>query len=97
MSWQLDPAHSLVEFTVRHMMVTNVRGKFEKFQVNVDFDESDPAAMTVDVTLDAASITRASPTAIITCARRISSTRPPTRRSPSRAPASRSWTLTTPA
>ena len=31
MAWQIDPAHSAIHFSVRHMMITNVRGEFEKF------------------------------------------------------------------
>ena len=39
-NWGLDPAHSEIEFAVRHMMVTTVRGQFHKFAVAVDFDEA---------------------------------------------------------
>lgn len=56
MSWQIDPAHSEINFTVRHMMISNVRGSFEKFSGTVDFDEENPANSTVDVRIDAASI-----------------------------------------
>ena len=30
--WTLDPGHSAVGFTVRHLMITNVRGEFERFR-----------------------------------------------------------------
>ena len=56
MSWTIDSAHSEVNFTVRHMMISNVRGRFEKFIGTVDFDESYPANTTVDVQIEAASI-----------------------------------------
>jgi polyisoprenoid-binding protein YceI len=56
MSWQIDPAHSEINFTVRHMMISNVRGGFEKFSGTVDFDEQTPANSKVDVQIDAASI-----------------------------------------
>ena len=56
MSWQIDPAHSEINVTVRHMMITNVRGRFEKFSGTIDFDEQTPANSTVDVQIDAASI-----------------------------------------
>ncbi len=56
MSWQIDSAHSEINFTVRHMMISNVRGRFEKFTGSVDFDEQTPANSTVDVTIDTASI-----------------------------------------
>ncbi len=56
MAWQIDNAHSQVEFSVRHMMISNVRGRFETFSGTVEFDEANPARSTVDVQIDAASI-----------------------------------------
>jgi polyisoprenoid-binding protein YceI len=56
MAWQIDPAHSEINFTVRHMMISNVRGRFEKFSGTVDFNEADPAQSSVDVQIEAASI-----------------------------------------
>jgi polyisoprenoid-binding protein YceI len=56
MSWKIDPSHSEVTFSVRHMMISNVRGRFEKFTGEVNFNEADPALSTVDVQIEAASI-----------------------------------------
>ena len=56
MSWTIDSAHSEVNFTVRHMMITNVRGRFDKFGGTIDFDEVNPANTRVDVQIEAASI-----------------------------------------
>ncbi len=56
MAWQIDPAHSEITFAVRHMMISTVRGRFEKFSGRVNFDEKNPAATTVDVQIEAASI-----------------------------------------
>ena len=56
MAWQIDPAHSEITFAVRHMMISTVRGRFEKFSGTVNFDEKNPAATTVDVQIEAASI-----------------------------------------
>lgn len=61
MSWKIDPAHSEVNFSVRHMMVSNVRGRFEKFSGTVDFNENDPAQSTVEVQIEAASINTREP------------------------------------
>ena len=55
-TWQLDAAHSEVQFSVRHMMLSKVRGSFERVSGTVDFNESDPAQSSVDVTIEAASI-----------------------------------------
>jgi polyisoprenoid-binding protein YceI len=42
-SYQIDPAHSLAGFTVRHMMVSNVSGAFSKLSGTVDFDPNHPS------------------------------------------------------
>jgi polyisoprenoid-binding protein YceI len=56
MAWQIDNAHSSINFTVRHMMIANVRGEFENFSGTIDLDEQTPANTTVDVQIEAASI-----------------------------------------
>jgi len=56
MNWNIDNAHSTVEFSVRHMMISTVRGRFERFTGSVDFNESDPSASSVDVKIEATSI-----------------------------------------
>jgi polyisoprenoid-binding protein YceI len=55
-TWTLDPAHSQIEFAVRHMMVTTVRGQFRKFAVDVEFDEQNPERSSVAAHIDASSI-----------------------------------------
>ncbi len=55
-TWTLDPAHSQVEFAVKHMMITTVRGRFDRFAAEVEFDEATPAASSVVAHIDAASI-----------------------------------------
>ncbi len=56
MSWKIDPAHSEINFTVRHMMISNVRGRFEAFTGTVEFDQQNPANSSVDVQIEAASV-----------------------------------------
>lgn len=56
MSWKIDPAHSEINFTVRHMMISNVRGRFEAFTGTVEFDQQNPVNSSVDVQIEAASI-----------------------------------------
>ena len=55
-TWTLDPAHSSVQFSVRHMMVSNVRGEFGKVGGTVTGDESKPTEAVITATIDAASI-----------------------------------------
>lgn len=56
MAWQIDPSHSEIQFSVRHMMISTVRGRFKKFSGTVDADEQNPTAARVQVQIDAASI-----------------------------------------
>ena len=55
-TWSIDADHSSVGFTVRHMMVSNVKGSFGTFSGTVEVDEKDSAGSKVAVTIDAASI-----------------------------------------
>jgi polyisoprenoid-binding protein YceI len=55
-AWDIDPAHSSVQFAVRHMMVSNVRGEFAKFAGKVYVDGKDYQNARVEVTIDANSI-----------------------------------------
>ncbi|HEV2169891.1 MAG TPA: YceI family protein [Candidatus Binatus sp.] len=55
-TWQIDPAHTNVEFTVRHMMISNVKGQFEKTSGTIAADGNDPASAKIDATIDASSI-----------------------------------------
>lgn len=56
MAFQLDKAHSSVDFTVRHMMISKVRGRFDAFDGTINLDPVNPEKTTVDVTIDANSI-----------------------------------------
>jgi len=55
-TWTIDPAHSLIEFAVRHLMITTVKGRFAGVEGTVQLDEADPAFADVDVRIDAATI-----------------------------------------
>lgn len=55
-TWSIDPVHSNVEFAVRHLMITTVKGRFTDVQGTVVTDEANPANGSVEVTIGAASI-----------------------------------------
>ena len=55
-TWQIDPAHSNVSFSVRHMMVSNERGEFTKVSGTVEGDEKAPTQAVINATIDATSI-----------------------------------------
>jgi len=55
-TWQIDPAHTNVEFTVRHMMISNVKGQFQKTAGTITVNGNDPATAKIDATIDATSI-----------------------------------------
>jgi len=59
--WTLDPGHSAVGFSVRHLMITNVRGEFERFRAEVSYDAAHPEATRIEATIDVASLNTREP------------------------------------
>src|ERR1700719_4694145 len=59
--WQIDPAHSAAHFSVRHLMISNVRGEFTKLSGSALLDPADPAKSTVEITIAAASVNTREP------------------------------------
>ncbi len=55
-TYHIDPAHSSVGFSVRHLMITRVNGVFEKFSGSMIYDPASPEKTTAEATIDAASI-----------------------------------------
>jgi polyisoprenoid-binding protein YceI len=55
-TWRLDPTHSSVEFSVKHMMMTTVRGRFKDVEATLTGDRDHPEAAGVEATIDVASI-----------------------------------------
>ena len=56
-TWAIDPVHSHVEFSVRHMMVSTVKGQFTNVAGAIQFDETRLATSSVTATIDTASVT----------------------------------------
>jgi len=56
MKWTIDPSHSTAEFTVRHLMITNVKGRFGKLEGTVEYDPKRPELTKFEATIDAASV-----------------------------------------
>lgn len=56
MRWNIDGSHSTAEFSVRHLMITNVKGRFGTLSGTVDYDPEKPEASQIDVTIDATSV-----------------------------------------
>lgn len=56
-TWEIDAAHSVVEFSVRHMMISTVKGSFGAVAGTLQIDEANKAASSVVATIEAASIT----------------------------------------
>lgn len=55
-NWQVDGAHSAVNLTVRHMVISKVRGQFTKWNAKLALDTADLARSSVEVEIQAASI-----------------------------------------
>lgn len=56
MTWTIDPAHTQIEFAVKHMMFTTVRGQFSDFEGTVELDRENPAESSVSVAIQTASV-----------------------------------------
>ena len=54
--WDIDVSHSAIQFSVRHMVISKVHGRFAKWSGSIQLDEKDLARSSVDVTIDTASI-----------------------------------------
>jgi len=55
-TWTLDPTHTLVEFSAKHMMITTVKGRFAEVSGTITWDEARPERSAVEVEIDAASL-----------------------------------------
>ena len=54
--WNIDATHSGIHFSIRHMVVSKVRGRFAKYSASINLDESDLTRSDVVVMIDAASL-----------------------------------------
>jgi polyisoprenoid-binding protein YceI len=55
-TWNIDPSHTHVEFSVRHLMISTVKGRFAEVSGRVVAPDADPTSGQVEVTINAASI-----------------------------------------
>src|SRR5690606_5457919 len=60
-TWTIDPTHSTVEFSTKHMMFTTVRGRFKEFEGTLHLDREDPDRSWCKVSIQTASIDTGSP------------------------------------
>src|SRR5437588_6872986 len=56
MSWTVDPMHTQVEFSAKHMGLMTVRGHFTGVRVSIDLNEDDFTASSVEATIDAGTL-----------------------------------------
>ena len=60
-SWRIDPLHSLAQFSVKHMMISTVRGQFGAVKGTMKYDPANPTAATVEATIDCTTINTGEP------------------------------------
>lgn len=60
-TYQIDPAHTHAQFKVRHLMVSNVKGDFDKVTGTVEYDETNPTAAKINIVVDVNSISTREP------------------------------------
>lgn len=54
--WNVDKVHSTIGFTVRHMMISNVKGTFNEFDAVIEADPEDLTDANIEFTIDASSV-----------------------------------------
>ena len=55
-TWTFEPGHTAAEFSVRHMMVSNVRGHFKNVEGSIQVDPDNPTEVAIEATLKAAEV-----------------------------------------
>ena len=55
-TWTIDAGHSGIHFSVRHLVIAKVRGKFTKFRGTIELNEADLTRSQIDVSIDVASV-----------------------------------------
>ena len=60
-TWSVDASHSTVGFAVRHMMVSNVKGSFDKFTASVEGSPADPGTAKISASIEIGSVNTREP------------------------------------
>jgi polyisoprenoid-binding protein YceI len=60
-SWRIDPLHSSAQFSVKHLMISTVRGQFGGVKGNIVYDPKNPTAATVEATIDCSTVNTGEP------------------------------------
>ena len=60
-TYEIDPAHSSAQFTVKHLMISNVHGQFSKVTGTLEFSDNNPAMDSVKATIDASTVNTQEP------------------------------------
>jgi polyisoprenoid-binding protein YceI len=60
-NWRIDPLHSSAQFSVKHLMISTVRGQFGGVKGTVAYDPKNPEAATVDATIDCTTVNTSEP------------------------------------
>lgn len=60
-TWKIDPAHTTVSFSVKHLMISTVRGTFSNASGFIEYDESNPAHATVDAKVEVMTVNTNAP------------------------------------
>jgi polyisoprenoid-binding protein YceI len=60
-NWKIDPLHSSAQFSVKHLMISTVRGQFGGVKGTIVYDPKNPAAATVEATIDCSTVNTGEP------------------------------------
>jgi polyisoprenoid-binding protein YceI len=60
-NWKIDTLHSSAQFSVKHLMISTVRGQFGGVKGNIVYDPKNPSATTVEATIDCSTVNTGEP------------------------------------
>ena len=60
-TWNIDPAHSTAQFSIRHLMISNVKGEFTKVTGQIVYDQSNPESLAAEASIDVSTINTREP------------------------------------
>ncbi len=60
-TWNIDPAHSNAQFSIRHLMISNVKGEFTKVTGQVEYDHNNPESLAAEASIDVGTINTREP------------------------------------
>jgi polyisoprenoid-binding protein YceI len=60
-TWNIDPSHSTAQFSIRHLMISNIKGEFTKVTGQIVYDQNNPESLAAEASIDVSTINTREP------------------------------------